>query len=142
MIWGSLRAHIGQCLENIFLSQYLFIAILCVKMSRVNKALQLYFCKNCWDYHIDYHQLDTLNMLVWYWLESIFTNGTTGIPNIGSQVTLKVIISMSVIHSAVHALTIFDDSYAHVTHNIFAHNIAIKRLKGILIKIFFFFKIM
>ncbi len=27
------------CLKNFFLSQYLFIAILCVKMSRVNKAL-------------------------------------------------------------------------------------------------------
>ena len=28
----------NQCLKNVFLSHYLFIAILCVKMSRVNKA--------------------------------------------------------------------------------------------------------
>jgi len=41
LICGSLRATLAnrsQCLENIFLSQYIFIAILCVKMSRVNKA--------------------------------------------------------------------------------------------------------
>jgi len=32
-------ANRNRWLKNIFLSQYLFIAILCVKMSRVNKAL-------------------------------------------------------------------------------------------------------
>ncbi len=31
-------ANRSQCLKNIFFSQYLFIAILCVKMYRVNKA--------------------------------------------------------------------------------------------------------
>jgi len=31
-------ANRNPWLKNIFLSQYLFIAILCVKMSRVNKA--------------------------------------------------------------------------------------------------------
>ncbi len=33
-------ANRSQCLKNIFLSQYLFIVILCVKMYRVNKALE------------------------------------------------------------------------------------------------------
>jgi len=38
---GFLTAYLGWLwLKNIFLSQYLFIAILCVKMSRVNWALE------------------------------------------------------------------------------------------------------
>jgi len=35
----TLARHWNPCIKNIFLSQYLIIAILCAKMSRVNKAL-------------------------------------------------------------------------------------------------------
>ncbi len=40
-------ANRNRWLKNIFLSQYLFIAILCVKMSRVNKALSLEISNLC-----------------------------------------------------------------------------------------------
>jgi len=74
----------NQWLKKYFLSQYLFIAILSVKMSRVNKALNAKILGQKWNYVIMLKFLSDNRIQVQTGEDSI-SDGETSIPMVTSH---------------------------------------------------------